>query len=82
MTQIGNENELFFNRESKSGDWEITYDSKNDKVLIEYYRGKITHKVFHIICNKKEFFELQRFIKKIRLKNNYKMKLNLNTLKT
>ena len=77
MAQIGSANELFFNRESKSGDWEITYDSKSDKVLIEYYRGKITHKVFSIICNKKEFLELQRFIKKIRLKKNYKMKLKI-----
>lgn len=82
MTQIGNENELFFNRESKSGTWEITFDSTNDKVLIEFYRGKITHKTFHIICNKKEFVELKKFIKNMRLKKNYKMKLNLNALKT
>jgi hypothetical protein len=72
MTVIGNQNGLFFNRESKSGNWEITYDSKYDNVLIEYYSGEIANRVFFLICNKRDFLELQRFIKKIRLKKNYR----------
>ncbi len=80
MGQIGNENELFFNRESKNGNWEITYDSTNDYVQLDHYtvHGNICQQ---LKLTKKEFIELKTFIINLRLKKNYKLKFNLNKIK-
>lgn len=61
--------ELFFNKESKDGTWEITYDSSGDAVCLAlYFDDKYDpHK---IMMTKKEFLKLQRFLKNLRLKPN------------
>ena len=70
---IGNELEIFFNRESKSGTWEITYDSTNDMVVLHYF-DENGDGMQTIDINKKEFLELKSFLKDIRLTKNIKMK--------
>jgi hypothetical protein len=73
---IGNDLELFFNRESKSGIWEVTYDSTNDEVRLNYFNDLNEDKNKCILMSKKECKELKVFLKSLKLNKwkNYKLK--------
>jgi hypothetical protein len=74
MPVVGNHHEIFFNKESKSGTWEVTYDSTNDNVLLECYEnhGDDCQK---IEMTKAQFSELKRFLKTLKLTKNRRIKI-------
>lgn len=75
-TTIGNESELFFNKESKLSTFEITYDSTNDRVWLYFFSDESTFQN-RFILTKKQLNELKNFLKDLRLKKNYKLKKKL-----
>ena len=69
---LGCDNEIFFNKESKTSTWEITYDSTNDVVRLHYFRPDESNCDI-IAMSKKEYTELKSFLNGLRLQKNYKM---------
>ena len=64
--------EIFYNRESKSGEFEITYNSSKDEIEIMQWDEQ--EKLTSFYMNKKSFTELKKFLKSIRLTKNVKIK--------
>lgn len=73
MTQIGNEHEMFFNKESKDSTWEITYNSTDDKILLMHFKEQDSFASQKIDMSKLDFVKLKKFIKDIRLTKNKKI---------
>ena len=70
---ISNGVEIFYNRESKSGEFEITYNSSKDEIEIMQWDDDSTRPT-SFYMNKKSFTELKSFLKSVRLTKNVKIK--------
>ena len=74
--------EILLNKESKSGAWEVTYDSSKEMVTLMYWKENDDEPSSKIVVTKKEFLELKSFLSSLRLTNYNLVHTNFKTNKT